>query len=105
MQENDVRVRVLGQALEGGLRVIKIEKETTHFHHSRRRVASTAGRWNTNLLHLDLVVHVRMSSLNFVDLGLLDELEGESLGVALPGYFVDGRVVARAELAQKFKMF
>ena len=45
-----------------------------------------------------------MPPLDLVDLGLLDELEGESLGVALPGYFIHGRVVARAELSEKFEM-
>ena len=68
------------------------------------RVDGVKGRRDTNLLHLDLVVHVGMPPLNFVDLGLFDQFEGELRAVALPRYFVDGGVVARAELAQEFKM-
>jgi len=75
--------------------------KTIHGDESRRRRKGTPA---TNLLHLDLVVHVRVPPLNFVDLGLLDELEGESLGVALPRHFIHGRVVARAEFSEEFKM-
>ena len=78
--------------------------KTTSFDgdESRRRRKGTPA---TDLLHLDLVVHVRVPPLNFVDLRLLDELEGEPLGVALPRDLVDGRVVARAEFSEELEMF
>ena len=85
-------MRVFGQALEGGLRVKTASKSKTRpptsiipGDESRRRRKGTP---STNLLHLDLVVHVRVAPLNFVDLRLFDELEGEPLGVALPRYFI-----------------
>ena len=79
-------------------------KTTSSDGDESRRRRKNRGTPATNLLHLDLVVHVRVPSLNFVDLGLLDELEGESLGVALPRHFVDGGVVARAQFSEELKM-
>ena len=75
--------------------------KTIHGDESRRRRKGTP---STNLLHFYFIMHVRVPSLNFVDLGLLDELEGEPLGVALPRDLIDGGVVARAELSEELEM-